>query len=376
MKKVYDSLRPAEGVHNGGVIKIEVVPKEWLSNEIEIDFNTGTVNQEIGLITGKSLLTLQLIEDSYEFEERPKSGSAGTFFEISISGLLNTVTAEVLQQLESLRQHELVVICTDRDKLKRIVGTKESAMIFQFGNSNRNNSAGKKEVQISMFYQSERTAPFYSTLCTGYLNFTDVAMEPDIDENPGESVFDFSGGNTVGDTEVEIDYTGLLGEFIGFTKQYVTVPAGQTSFNIGYDFLPDFGAGILIVRWRRKCATNTYSAWKETRSTLNFTICDGISNFTTVERALIPPENTDTRFTFSGGNLIGETEVNVKFTQSAGPSVVYDEDFIMDEGETTLDVAHDFFADFGSGTLRVTWRRVCQYGYYTEEVFEEFVFSP
>ena len=161
MKDVYDNLLLKPGATNAGISKIHVIPKQWLSSNIIVDFATGTVKDAISLFAGKSLIEFQFTPLSYDYEEKPKSSKSGSFINVSISGLINDVDDQQLQVIESFRYSELVVIAMDRKRRKRIIGNQEYGMIFSFDNKNSNNPNGIQKAQISLILDSEYYPPFY-----------------------------------------------------------------------------------------------------------------------------------------------------------------------------------------------------------------------
>ncbi len=161
MKDVYDNIELKSGSTNAGISKIQIVPKQWLNTDIAIDFATGSVVNAISLISGRSLHELVFAPLTYDFEEKPKSSKSGQVISVSISGLINDLDAPTLQVLETFRMNELVVIATDRNRRKRIVGSKEYGMLFSFDNKQSNSPNGNLRAQITMNFDSEFYPPFY-----------------------------------------------------------------------------------------------------------------------------------------------------------------------------------------------------------------------
>lgn len=163
MKPAYNNLSLAAGVHVGGLMQIQVAPKEWLSTDATIDFATGTITAAPAFIAGRDWITLTLTPTSYDFTESPKSGRQGSFIETVIGGMLNNIDAATLQTLETLRYHQLVCKATDRRKLIRLVGDTTNAMIFQYTPKNTNAGNGQNSVAVSLTFESETPAPFYAS---------------------------------------------------------------------------------------------------------------------------------------------------------------------------------------------------------------------
>lgn len=161
MKQVYDSLPLAPGAHHGGIFKVLVTPKEVLAADPVINFATGAVTTALTLLGGFSWYEFQFTPESYTYEETPKAGREGNFFEISIKGIINTNTAYYQQVLNTLRYCELVALVTDREKNTKVVGNTARGMLMQYSPNTNNASPGLKTIQVTLTYQTEESAPYY-----------------------------------------------------------------------------------------------------------------------------------------------------------------------------------------------------------------------
>jgi hypothetical protein len=114
------------------------------------------------LQNGYSFITLDLIPDTYELEEKPKSNRGGTYYEVKLSGTVNDLTPENLAVLETLNYHEVIAIVTDRKKRMKVIGNETAALVFQVANKEDNGKQGGLQiVSIEMSMDAERKAPFY-----------------------------------------------------------------------------------------------------------------------------------------------------------------------------------------------------------------------
>ena len=161
MKQSYTSLKPATGLQVSGICLLQVAPREWLATDPVIDFTTGRVTTPLSFIAGKSLLTLELTADSYDYTEKPKSSRGGTFYDIGCVGTLNELTPESQQVLESLRHHELVLITKDRKKRLRLIGTKAAGCVLQVTYRQASTSGGVEVATIDLSMECEERPPFY-----------------------------------------------------------------------------------------------------------------------------------------------------------------------------------------------------------------------
>lgn len=161
MKAAYSNIRPARGVHEGGIIEVTIVPKEWISDIPVYDFKTGKVIEPLSLLPGKYFIVLTLTPESYEYDEKEKINKSGSYYEVSMSGTTNYLDASLQQVLESLRYHELVAIVTDKKRRKKLVGDKYAGMTLQISHKQTSAQGGTQSVNINLIMESEDLPPFY-----------------------------------------------------------------------------------------------------------------------------------------------------------------------------------------------------------------------
>lgn len=162
MLNSYANLKFTEGPYAAGTCFIKAVPREWLLYPIAADFNTGKIIDEILLQPGREFIKLELVPDSYEFDEKPKSNKGGNYFVVTVQGTLNNLTPELLLTLETLRNHELVVILKDRRQRWRVTGDQDAGMTLQFSNKeDSTRQGGLQTVAIDLSMDAEKAALFY-----------------------------------------------------------------------------------------------------------------------------------------------------------------------------------------------------------------------
>ena len=161
MKNAYSKIKNVTGTVNAGLCKVLIAPREWLQYPIERDFNNGNVVIPIVLDSGREFYEIEFLPETYEFEEKTKTGKAGSYFDTSVQGIVNNITPELLQVLETLRYHEVVAILKDRQRRLKVVGNKDKALTFRVSNKEISNNGGNQVVAIEMFMESEQLAPFY-----------------------------------------------------------------------------------------------------------------------------------------------------------------------------------------------------------------------
>lgn len=161
MKPAYANLSLATGVRHAGICTIKIVPREWIVADPVVDFNTGKVLTALQLLNGHTWLTLEFAPTTYEYEEKPKSNKSGSYYEVTLSGIINKYTWDVHQVVETLRYHECVAQITDRYKKTKLVGDKESGLIVTVGNNVKNTQGGQQQVQIQLAMECEGLPPYY-----------------------------------------------------------------------------------------------------------------------------------------------------------------------------------------------------------------------
>ena len=155
MNNTYSSIELSTGFYIAGLYKVIIAPREWLTETIDRDFNTGKVIKPV------TLLALQFTPDTYEFSEKPKSGKQGPYFEVSIQGTANNISPKILQTLETYRYHEMIAILYDKKKRLKVVGNKENGLVFTFTNKESTTQGGLQLCEIDLNMLSEQAAPFY-----------------------------------------------------------------------------------------------------------------------------------------------------------------------------------------------------------------------
>lgn len=161
MKPIYGNIQPTTGALYSGICTLKIVPKEWITSFIEIDFLTNTVIYEPILKEGVDWLIITLTEKSYEYAELPKTTKAGQYCEISFSGTTNNLSPEILQILETLKYHEFVAITKDRYGRQKLIGNNATGLTLSIGNKETNADGGTQTVTVALYMENEFAAPFY-----------------------------------------------------------------------------------------------------------------------------------------------------------------------------------------------------------------------
>ena len=158
---VYSKISPETGAHVAGIYQIKIVPIEWLTQQLFPDFKTGKILDEIILMPGKQWIEISFIQETYEYSEKPKNNKEGSFFEITLSGNSNSLSATDMQILQTYRYHHFVAIIRDRQKRYKVIGNKDAGMVFQYSNKESSNQGGTQLIGIDMTTDLIDPAPFY-----------------------------------------------------------------------------------------------------------------------------------------------------------------------------------------------------------------------
>jgi hypothetical protein len=162
MKPAYSDLIYQKVIHSAGLWKMVIIPREWILDDLLIDFETGRV-MDIPAIDGtKFWLQLECTDLSYEYAENPKKTKSGDYYEVNISGSLNTFDFGLQRVLETVRMSELVVIMTDRNKRRKIIGSRENGMALKITHVVKNASHSQEELQLDLTGMFEELPPFYN----------------------------------------------------------------------------------------------------------------------------------------------------------------------------------------------------------------------
>ncbi|HVZ97978.1 MAG TPA: hypothetical protein VG847_13945 [Chitinophagaceae bacterium] len=162
MKQVYGDLIFQESIHSAGLWKVDITPREWLYADPVIDFATGTVLNAVTLKANKFWLRMQLTPASYDYSETPKNVKSGDYYEIALSGLLNTFNPPLQQIIETIRFSDIVAIVFDRNQRRKLFGNTNNGLKLTVTHSHKNTPAGVEQLAISLTGQSEILPPYYN----------------------------------------------------------------------------------------------------------------------------------------------------------------------------------------------------------------------
>ncbi|MBC7509368.1 MAG: hypothetical protein H7320_11580 [Ferruginibacter sp.] len=157
MKPVYSDIKLKTGGHSSGICKIEIASITTINADIVRDFATGSILLPVSL-TGV-LHSISFPGNNLKYSEKAKASKAGDYYEISIQGTLSALDAEVKSILETLRFEKLLVIVSEPNKIKRLVGDRTDGMKLTYSNENNSSSS---QIGIELFMNSELPAAYYT----------------------------------------------------------------------------------------------------------------------------------------------------------------------------------------------------------------------
>lgn len=118
------------GENMGGICTFDFVPKEGIDDFTDADALTGEALYAVTLLPGYAWLTATCLRDSMEFTEEQQSNEAGSYFAQKLSGVINKDDVNMHALNDALRFKECLVIYTDRNGKKKLIGKPSKAMNY------------------------------------------------------------------------------------------------------------------------------------------------------------------------------------------------------------------------------------------------------
>ncbi len=154
-------ITTAYGNNSGGVCQLKMIPKGWLQQDLVIDKTSGNISTAPTLIPGRTWIVLEMMDNTVELTERAKSDKAGKYTETTITGVVFQDGESLRAVLDNIQYLDFVVLVTDKNKVRRLVGNKKKGMTFStdFTTGKKPIEANKFEITFSL--QSAEPAPIY-----------------------------------------------------------------------------------------------------------------------------------------------------------------------------------------------------------------------
>lgn len=222
MKQVYNSIEYKQGPYKGGLCAITIMPVRWLAEKWVANFKTGIVD-DISILPGYEPITISLVSTSYDLSEKPKTGKAGSFYEIALSGLSNDIDDGTMLTLQTYRYEQWMIIFKDLQHRTKIAGNLDAGFTFAFSNDERSGGGGEQRINVSFELQQENPALFFGK------EVEEIVVVPKLNL-PGSGEFDVS---------LNEDEDGLL-VYFGIETEY---PAG-VAFTLERSTVADFSSDV------------------------------------------------------------------------------------------------------------------------------------
>ena len=142
----------------GGVCSFQFVPKEWIANEIDMSL-LYHVALEVELIPGAVWLDGFSMPGFTGYSEVPKNTPAGIVYSQTVQFKVNKDELQRRSILLAGNYYEYVVVYTDRNGQKRIIGNKSKGMtmLTRFGTGTT--LGDNNTFLVELTHESDKPAP-------------------------------------------------------------------------------------------------------------------------------------------------------------------------------------------------------------------------
>ncbi len=161
---MYTDINPITneyGNNKGGIRYFHFVPKEWLSNDVELSMASGTVTTPLTLIAGKAWLRGDCIEQSMLYEEKDDTIDGNPIVKATLTGVVLKQDINRHINLSYLRYHQLVVLYYDQNDKIKVVGTRKSGMSLLVDTTSGQEYKDATQYLITLVHSMPDPAPFY-----------------------------------------------------------------------------------------------------------------------------------------------------------------------------------------------------------------------
>lgn len=161
MKYDIDSIENSTKDNAGGLCYFHFVPKEWIQDDAELSIASNIVNAAISLAGSYQWLKAQCMQDTMGYTEAQEETPAGTKYVQTLVGEINGDNENMLQIMNALPHHEYVVIYTDRQGQRKLIGNKLKGMSFQAVYAIGSKYVDKQSYRLTLVHESAERAPLY-----------------------------------------------------------------------------------------------------------------------------------------------------------------------------------------------------------------------
>lgn len=163
-----DHLRKAPRIRPGGLCSIAFALHRQVAAWPEVNPETGIIDDEIQLVPGAILYTIEATDKGRSFEEVQKRSAAGAYMDISVNGIIGGNTTNNTLIASAMMHERFVVIVKDRNGEYRLIGNEDSGAKFSYSYSSGDRDASRL-VNIGFTWQHPLPAPIYQGVVINYL---------------------------------------------------------------------------------------------------------------------------------------------------------------------------------------------------------------
>ena len=147
-----------DGTENmGGMLSFQFVETRNLNGFPDFK-NSQCLAAISGYLNGAAnLLTGYAEQDTLQFKETSEAG----MHRITISGQLQKISLQLIELFRQMKENSFVVITTDNNGLKRIVGTRTHGARFSFNTDAGNTPASYNGADFQFTVDMPEPAPYY-----------------------------------------------------------------------------------------------------------------------------------------------------------------------------------------------------------------------
>jgi hypothetical protein len=121
----------------------------------------GKITTAISIQNGASWLIGLAIDNTLDYEEKEEKSTHGNIYTPILKGAVPKLTPEYLTLFEEMSNDRFVVIHTDNNGYKYVLGTKDEGLIFVFDRKSSPNAAGMNGHNFQFSVSRASTSPFY-----------------------------------------------------------------------------------------------------------------------------------------------------------------------------------------------------------------------
>ncbi len=121
--------------------------------------------------------TMQFTQDTPGFEESENKSKSGSFFNINLDGFIPGHNPVLTSILCEMRHRKWIIIATDHDGQKRLIGSLKNPVRFKWKFNTGNKTSGRKGYDFTFYNQAKNPPYFYES---PYITYPDT-ISPDAD---------------------------------------------------------------------------------------------------------------------------------------------------------------------------------------------------